>query len=870
MTVLSILYSLIILPIKLLFEVIFTTANRLTGNIGLSIIILSLTVNLLVLPLYKRADELQAEDRDIQKKMAPMIKHIKKTFKGDERFFMTQEYYRINNYKPIYSLKSSVSLLLQIPFFIAAYDLLSGMSNLQGMSFSFISDLGREDATFYIGSFPVNILPILMTLINVISGILYTKGHPLKAKIQVYGLAAIFLVLLYHSPSGLVFYWLLNNVFSLVKNIIGKLHISKSADKSVNTKLELNKKSFSLVFLSGVVLAVLTGVMVPSDVVVQNAAEMTNTLSADPHNPMMYIVVSAVTAIGLFLIWIPVFCVLTPKTEKVYSLVLPAMAAAGVVNYIAFNKNFGFLSNKLIYDYPISYELKEILINLAVVIAVTALVVFITLKWRKTTRLLLVVAFIAVSFLSLMRLIAIGIDTAGYNYSYSNTAEDVSIPLSSTGKNVVVLMIDKMNGQYIPYLFNERPDVAEQFDGFTYYPNTVSFGKFTNTGSPALFGGYDYTPDKINARSNVPLVDKQNEALLTMPVIFLNNGWNVSVVDPSYANYQWKPDLSIYDGYEGINAYHMSGVFNDRVPELADVGADQEARLNRNLFCYGLMKSMPYFMQAAVYDGGNYLCMDLNNKSYRGNSLHIQNGFYEWHLQEHAALNALCEVTEITTDPTNCFFVMSNGSTHEVCLLEEPDYTPALYVDNTDYDAAHEDRFTVDGVTMHMDTHYCNYAAYQCSMEACITLGQWFDYLRENGLYDNTRIIIVADHGYGMGQFDDLLMSDLGFDAQSFNPVLMVKDFNSTGFTVSDEFMTNADTPSLAFEGNVDNPVNPFTNNPINRDVKSGDLLIYSSDEVNIYTNNGTRFEDSNGFWLVVHDDLRDEDNWSLYPGEPN
>ena len=869
MTVLSLLYSMIILPIKLLFEVIFTTANRLTGNIGLSIIILSLTVNLLVLPLYKRADELQAEDRDIQAKMAPMIKHIKKTFKGDERFFMTQEYYRINNYKPIYSLKSSVSLLLQIPFFIAAYDLLSGMSNLQGLPFSFISDLGMEDATFMIGSFPVNILPILMTLINVISGILYTKGHPLKAKVQVYGLAAIFLVLLYHSPSGLVFYWLLNNVFSLVKNIVGKLSVFKLSRKPVKTKLELNKKNFSLVFISGIVLAVLTGVMIPSDVVVQNAAEMTNTLSADPHNPMMYIVVSAFTAIGLFLIWIPVFCVLTPKAEKAYSLILPSIATAGVVNYIAFNKNFGFLSNKLIYDSPINYELKEILINLAVVIAVTALVVFITIKWRKTTRLLLVVAFIAVSFLSLMRLIAIGIDTAGYNYSYSNTAEEVSIPLSTTGKNVVVLMIDKMNGSYIPYLFNERPDVAEQFDGFTYYPNTVSFGKFTNTGSPALFGGYDYTPDKINARSNVPLVDKQNEALLTMPVIFSNNGWNVSVVDPSYANYQWKPDLSIYDGYEGINAYHMSGVFNDRAPELSDVGADQEARLNRNLFCYGVMKSLPYFMQAAVYDSGNYLCMDLNNKSYRGNSLHVQTGYYEWHLQEHAALNALSEVTEVTQDSTNCFFVMANGSTHEVCLLEEPDYSPALYIDNTDYDAAHEDRFTVDGVTMHMDTHYCNYAAYQCSMEACITLGQWFDYLRENGVYDNTRIIIVADHGYGMGQFDDLLMSDLGFDAQSFNPVLMVKDFNCTGFTVSDEFMTNADTPSLAFEGIVADPVNPFTNNPINQDAKSGDQLIYSSDEVNIYTNNGTRFEDSNGFWLAVHDDIRDEDNWSLYPGEP-
>ena len=98
----------------------------------------------------------------------------------------------------------------------------------------------------------------------------------------------------------------------------------------------------------------------------------------------------------------------------------------------------------------------------------------------------------------------------------------------------------------------------------------------------------------------------------------------------------------------------------------------------------------------------------------------------------------------------------------------------------------------------------------------------------------------------------------------------MVKDFNSTGFTVSEEFMTNADTPSLAFEGVISDPVSPFTNNPINQDGKSGDVLIYSSDEANVNEVNGNRFEDPNGFWLIVHDDLRDEDNWSLYPGEPN
>ena len=109
MTVLTALYTLIIYPIELLFDVVFTVAYRLLGSSGLAIIFLSLAVNFLVLPLYKRADELQAEERAVQEKMAQGIKHIKKTFKGDERFFMLQEYYRINHYKPIYALKSSIS-----------------------------------------------------------------------------------------------------------------------------------------------------------------------------------------------------------------------------------------------------------------------------------------------------------------------------------------------------------------------------------------------------------------------------------------------------------------------------------------------------------------------------------------------------------------------------------------------------------------------------------------------------------------------------------------------------------------------------------------------------------------------------------------
>ena len=245
MSFLSAIYNITITPIEYLLEIIFMVANRVIGNTGLAIIFLSLTVNFLILPLYIRADELQNEEREIQKKMAFHIKNIKKTFKGNEQFLMLQEYYRINNYKPVYALKSTTSLLLQIPFFIAAYNLLSNMSSLQGMSFWFIKDLGKADSTFMIGSFAVNILPILMTLINIVSGIIYTKGHPIKEKIQIYGLALIFLVLLYNSPAGLVFYWLLNNVFSLLKNIF--------------YKLKDPKKALSVLFsISGIVIAIHT------------------------------------------------------------------------------------------------------------------------------------------------------------------------------------------------------------------------------------------------------------------------------------------------------------------------------------------------------------------------------------------------------------------------------------------------------------------------------------------------------------------------------------------------------------------------------------------------------------------------------------
>ena len=85
-------------------------------------------------------------------------------------------------------------------------------------------------------------------------------------------------------------------------------------------------------------------------------------------------------------------------------------------------------------------------------------------------------------------------------------------------------------------------------------------------------------------------------------------------------------------------------------------------------------------------------------------------------------------------------------------LFQTPAYTPSVEVDNREYDRLHADRFTADGRTMEVKEPL-HMQHYHVNMAAMLQLAAWFDSLRENGVYDNTRIIIAADHGRNLKQF---------------------------------------------------------------------------------------------------------------------
>ena len=216
------LYTLFIFPIEQVIELAFVFFYRIFHNPALSVLGVSFAVSILTLPLYFIAEKHQLSERIIQKKMKPETDTIRSVFSGDERYMRLAVYYRQNSYHPLYSIRSSISILIQIPFFIAAFHFISNLDMIRGVSFGPISDLSKPDSLLTVNSLTINILPVIMTLINSASALVYTKGLPSRDKVQLYGMALVFLVLLYGSPSGLVFYWAGNNLFSLIKNIVNK------------------------------------------------------------------------------------------------------------------------------------------------------------------------------------------------------------------------------------------------------------------------------------------------------------------------------------------------------------------------------------------------------------------------------------------------------------------------------------------------------------------------------------------------------------------------------------------------------------------------------------------------------------------------
>lgn len=198
---------------------------RLVGNYGIAILLITLLIKLGFTPLthlsYQSMGKMQA--------LQPKIKALQKQYQNDTARLNKEmmELYRRNRVNP---MMGCLPLLLQVPIFISFYQILSQAVELKGARFIFwIHDLSEPDRLFtwptelpFVGN-AFNLLPLLM-----IGSMLWqqkltpqTAASPEQEKIM-YFMPVIFGFVFYNLPSGLVLYWLANNLLTIFHQLFIK------------------------------------------------------------------------------------------------------------------------------------------------------------------------------------------------------------------------------------------------------------------------------------------------------------------------------------------------------------------------------------------------------------------------------------------------------------------------------------------------------------------------------------------------------------------------------------------------------------------------------------------------------------------------
>ena len=212
-------YGIITFFAKYIF-ILLDLIHGYVGNWGVAIIFLTILIRIILFPLTLKGMVSMQKLKDI----APKMKEIQQKHKGDPQKMQAamMELYKKHGANPF---GGCLPLVLQIPVFFAIYRVLYNAVELKNAPFAlWIHDLSVMDPYF--------VLPVLMGISMYVQQSLTpsTFTDPMQAKVFKW-LPVIFTIFLITFPAGLILYWTINNVISIIQQMVINKVISKNKGK---------------------------------------------------------------------------------------------------------------------------------------------------------------------------------------------------------------------------------------------------------------------------------------------------------------------------------------------------------------------------------------------------------------------------------------------------------------------------------------------------------------------------------------------------------------------------------------------------------------------------------------------------------------
>ncbi len=790
------LYSITLYPLELAYKYLYLFLAGFTGSYGAALLCLSVVSSLIFSPLKQMAASLQAREALIRKILAPQLAAIKAQSRGAERQARISALYSRYAYHPLYSLRSSLGVMLQVPFLCAAYFMLSAFEPIRGRAFWILRDLGGPDGL--LGG--VNALPLLMTLFN-IGAICTAHGFSRRDRLQALAVAGAFLLMLYSAPSALLVYWTGNNALMLLENLWrytagpaalralrrffppaqGRSPRTGRIAAFLNVEQERPLCVWSVLAI-GMVLVVLS----PSAVYLTDPDFFTV--------PFREILIDLVPYLSLWIFACFVLRILLPRSLRpAMSFCFAVLALVALLNSTLFTWDYGALDETVLSGAENLDDTRYLLFD-AVLLCLVLCAVWALYRFRQTRRLLfaLRVATCALALSGGALLVTAGEGGPGVPAADARTGEGQGggfYSFSKTQPNVAVFFFDMFTGGHVGEIFAADRELEKRFAGFTWYPDCIAVGAMTGASAPGIYGGPDFAPEAMNARPELTLRQKYSQAAAILPRHFGARGYDVGLLRLPYPL-----DAAAFRNAAGgypvriMDERFLDGLlprWQDRIGMRE--GVPEPPRFSGFIFSLSLFKAAPHAFRKALYNEGNWL---------PGSVMGLFAGNVRRVLLESAAVGLLPELADAASaSPT--LKVIFNGLPHHSWHLPENSLIPVP----DPYPDTEGHLETVDGLLPeHVYTERHTLAL----------LADFLDWLRRNGMYDNTMVILVSDHCEADSR---MLNAALGVDerggrsrhmaANAYpgrpHALLMVKDFGDNApFRQNGALMSILDVPALA------------------------------------------------------------------------